>query len=158
MVAGGYKWRMAPAVQRALERRLREVYDVENALAQALPRLARGASNDDLSTLLLGHSRVTEKQLDRLRKVFDQIGKRPRRQSYAPLRALLEEAQKADDDVELIGAALAIEYLEQGLYRELMKLAEVGGASRAISKLEKSMGEESNAATELEELIESIGG
>ena len=161
LVAGGYISAMAPAAQRAFERALRETYDVEVRLVKALPGLARRASDEDLSKSFLAHAKVTEKHVDRLKKVFDAIDKQPRRRPYAPLDSLLDGMASSDGiegDLSLIGTALVVEQLEQGLYRHLMKLADSLGVKRAVSQFEKSMGEEENAASELEGILQSIAG
>lgn len=154
---------MAPAAQRAFERALREAYDVEVRLLEALPRLARRASDDDLSKSFLAHVRVTEKQLERLKKVFGAIGKRPRRRPFEPLDAALDRTGSGsgsglEADIALIGAALLVEQLEQGLYKQLAKLAESLGVNKAVSQFEKTIGEEANAASELEGILQSITG
>jgi ferritin-like metal-binding protein YciE len=154
---------MTQAVRRVLEQSLREAYDVEVRLVDALRDMSRRASDADLAKAFLAHAKVTEKQVERLKKVFKQIGKQPRRRAFEPLDALLSEAKPSDGsdasaDLALIRAALVVEQVEVALYKHLMRVAEAEGLNRAVSQLEKNMGEETNAATELEGLIQEIAG
>lgn len=154
---------MTQAVRRVLEQSLREAYDVEVRLVDALRDMSRRASDADLAKAFLAHAKVTEKQVERLKKVFKQIGKQPRRRAFEPLDALLSAAKPSDGsdasaDLALIRAALVVEQVEVALYKHLMRVAEAEGLNRAVSQLEKNMGEETNAATELEGLIQEIAG
>jgi ferritin-like metal-binding protein YciE len=158
---GGYKCAMAQAVRRVLERSLRELYDVESRLLEALPEMAAAASDPDLAKAFLAHAKVTEKQIDRLGKVFAKLDKQPRRRSYRPLDGLLPATPDDDGpagDLTLIRDALVIEHVEAALYRHLMQLAQAEGLTRVVSQLEKSKGEEDNAASELEGLAQAIAG
>ena len=153
---------MAQAVRRVLERSLREALDVEIRLVDALAELAARASNEELEKAFLAHVKVTEKQVERLKKVFKQLRKQPRRRPYDPLDALLDfdagEESGAAADLALIRTAMVIERAEGALYKHLMKLAESEGLNRVVSQLEKNLGEEENAASELEGLVQTIAG
>ena len=59
-------------------------------------------------------------------------------------------------DLYIIGLALAIEHLELASYKFLVTAARMQGLKKVSSQAEKNMGEEENAAQELEDLIESI--
>ena len=56
---------------------LRDMYSAENQLVKALPKLAKGAKNQDLKSLFVSHLDETKEQVLRLKQVFQLLGEKP---------------------------------------------------------------------------------
>src|SRR5690606_640329 len=57
---------------------LKDIYYAERQILKALPKMARGAQSDHLRQAFEKHRDQTETHVERLRQVFDIIGKSPR--------------------------------------------------------------------------------
>jgi ferritin-like metal-binding protein YciE len=58
------------------ESQLRDLYDVEMRLAEALPTWAMAVASEDLRMALENHADVTRKQVERLQQIFEFLGMR----------------------------------------------------------------------------------
>jgi ferritin-like metal-binding protein YciE len=112
---------------------------------------------------LFGHRDVTEKQIERLEKVFSTLDLAPRRKPSSDLDALLDELEsvaggKSDlsSDLRVAAIALKIEHFEIAAYTFLKQLALEEGLKRPRSQLDKNAGEEEKAASDLEGLVEEL--
>lgn len=153
------------ALQTLLENGIKEMYWVEKALLKPLEAAARKVTNDQLHKVLLGHRKVTTKQIGRLEKAFKDLKKEPRSTRSAALEVLLEDLKEAgasgssaDDTVDLriARAVLRVEHFELASYRFLVQIAVQAGENRVASQLEKNMGEEESVGSELEKMTEEI--
>ncbi|MEA2452493.1 MAG: hypothetical protein QOG04_1203 [Actinomycetota bacterium] len=153
------------ALKTLVENGIKEMYGAEKALLGPLATASKKASNDQLRKVLAGHHKVTEKQINRLEKAFKSLGKAPRGTKSEALGVLIDELKAAgtsssgaDDtiDLQIIKAALRIEHFELASYKFLVQIALRAGERRVAGQLEKNMGEEESAGTELEKMAEEI--
>src|SRR3982751_979777 len=56
------------------ELELKDLYSAEKQLTKALPKMAKAATNEDLKEAFESHLEETEGQIDRLEKIFKQLG------------------------------------------------------------------------------------
>ena len=56
---------------------LQDIYYAEQQIVKSLPKMIEKASNRDLVAGLKGHLEETNKQIERLQKVFEKLGKQP---------------------------------------------------------------------------------
>src|SRR5205823_1165192 len=56
---------------------LQDMYDAEKQLVKALPKMAKAATSEPLRTAFQEHLEQTEKQVERLEEVFQQINQKP---------------------------------------------------------------------------------
>ena len=56
---------------------LRDVYNAENQLVKALPKMAKGASSEDLKEAFEMHLEQTKGHIKRLNEIFEALGKKP---------------------------------------------------------------------------------
>ena len=54
---------------------LTDIYDAENQLLRALPKMAEAATDEELQAGFRGHLKETEAQIERLKQVFEILGK-----------------------------------------------------------------------------------
>ena len=148
------------------EHELRDIYDAENKLVNALETMAKKASNEQLSKSFEEHRQVTKGQIERLDKVFGLIDRAPRREPCDGINGLISEFsgfvkdESPSDkvlDVFATAAAQKVEHYEICSYRSLIKLADTLGLSEAAELFEQSLKEEQEAATELEAMSEKLG-
>ncbi|HEU5220010.1 MAG TPA: ferritin-like domain-containing protein [Gemmatimonadales bacterium] len=142
---------------------LKELYDAEHQLVEALPRMVKAASQPELRTALDKHLAETRKQVARLREVFTECGEDPERGECDGLRAVIEEGERfvdeADEspvrDAALISGARRVEHYEMARYDSLIIWAQAAGFSSAQRLLEQTLEEERAADEKLSDIAES---
>src|SRR5690606_7596643 len=104
---------------------LKDIYWAEKALVKALPRMSKAATSSELKKAFDQHLEVTRKQVDRLEKIFQQMGKRAQGKKCEAMQGLIEESETVisetkDDtftrDVALIISAQKVEHYEIAAY------------------------------------------
>jgi ferritin-like metal-binding protein YciE len=112
---------MAETAKELFEHELRDIYDAEHKLINALEKMAKDASDDQLSHAFKEHRGVTQQQTRRLERVFELVDRAPRREPCAGINGLIEEYQKFNQeedaspearDVFAAGTALKVETYE----------------------------------------------
>ena len=73
---------------------LKDTYDAEKRLLRALPKMAKASSSEELAAAFQEHKKVTEKQVDRLEKVFGVIKKPARGKKCEGMAGLVEEGKE----------------------------------------------------------------
>ena len=71
---------------------LQDIYYAENQITKALPKMIDMATNRDLAKGLPDHLEETEKQIERLDKVFEKLGKQPSGTNCPAIDGLIKEA------------------------------------------------------------------
>jgi ferritin-like metal-binding protein YciE len=142
---------------------LRDIYDAEQQLVKALPKLAKAATSDSLRALLEEHLDVTETQVQRLEEVFEQLGSKAKGGKCEAMQGLIEEAKSLleDDsdpevlDVALIMAAQKVEHYEIASYGCLRTFAELLEFEDQAELLQEILDEEKDADENLTEIAET---
>jgi ferritin-like metal-binding protein YciE len=142
---------------------LRDLYDAETQLVEALPKIAEAANASDLKTAFNQHLRQTREHVTRLERIFSALGEKPEGQTCQGMKGLLKEGQeiiKAKGEPEvidagLIAAAQRVEHYEIAGYGTVRTYAETLGAEEAARLLEKTLQEEEETDDKLTELAES---
>ena len=57
-----------------LEEEIKDLYSAEKQLTKAIPKMAKGANNEELSAAFEAHLKETERQIDRLEQVAKLLG------------------------------------------------------------------------------------
>jgi ferritin-like metal-binding protein YciE len=148
------------------EHELRDIYDAEHKLVNALETMAKKVENPQLSKSFQEHREVTQNQIERLDKVFGLIDRAPRREACDGINGLISEFSGFVKDenpsaavlnVFATAAAQKVEHYEICAYKSLIKLADTLGLSDAAELFEASLKEEQETATELETMSEKLG-
>lgn len=141
---------------------LADLYDAEQQILKALPKLIEGASSTQLQEALQQHLTITEKQVGRLEEIFEEIGDVASKKckGMAGLIAegehILEEDFDADViDAAIIGAAQKVEHYEIAAYGTARTFAAYLGNQRALELLQESLDEEKEADRMLTAIAES---
>jgi ferritin-like metal-binding protein YciE len=143
---------------------LRDLYNAENQLLKALPKMAKAASDPSLRAAFEEHLEVTRGQVDRLDRIFKRLGERPTGKKCVAMQGLIEEGKEmmAEDagpavlDAALISAAQKVEHYEMAGYGCVRTYARLLGYDDAADLLQETLDEEGEADHKLTELAETV--
>jgi len=142
---------------------LKDIYWAESHLAKALPKMSKGATSKELSKAIDDHQKETEEHIERLKKVFDNLGKKPQSKKCEAMEGLLAEGEEILGDTEkdtmvrdagIIIASQKIEHYEIASYGSLVALAKKMGHNDSAKLLEKTLEEEKKADALLTKIAE----
>src|SRR5579863_8201601 len=88
---------------------IKDLYDAENRLTDAIPKLADAATSTQLRQALQNHLRETQGHVSRLEQVFRQVNVEPDRQTCDAMKGLIAEGEtmaKAKGDPDVKDAAI----------------------------------------------------
>ena len=142
---------------------LRDIYNAEQQIIAALPKMAEGASNPELRAAFEEHLEVTRQQVSRLETIFEDLDKKPTGKKCKGMEGLIEEGQEMlkegrDPDVldaALIGAAQRVEHYESAAYGTVRNFARQLGLERHVDLLQQTLDEEGETDKRLTSLAES---
>jgi len=143
---------------------LKDLYSAEKQILQALPRMAKKATNPQLKAGFEEHARQTEEQIKRLDRIFEGLGKSPRGKKCKGMEGLIEEGKEImqedmDEDTRdagLIAAAQKVEHYEMAGYGTVRTYAQLLGENEAAKLLQTTLDEEGMTDKKLTALAESI--
>ncbi len=132
---------------------LNDVYSAENQLVEALPKMAKQASSDELRHAIQTHLSETENQVQRLDRIFADIKEEPGDEECEAMAGLIEEAEAMMEDAEsdqirdagMIASAQAVEHYEIARYGTLRTWAQQLGLDSAKDLLQATLEEEKHA-------------
>jgi ferritin-like metal-binding protein YciE len=143
---------------------LKDVYYAEKAGLRSLKTAAKAAHSPELKAALTEHGEQSQGQVERLKQVFEVLGKAPRSKTCEAMQGLTSEMEEdledfgdspAGDDV-LIGCAQAVEHYEIARYGMLRSWAKKLGLAEAESLLAETLEEERQSDQRLTEIAESL--
>ncbi len=143
---------------------LSDLHDAENQVLGALPKMQEAASTGKLKNAFKKHLTETRKQVERLDKIFQEMGEKPSGEKCKGMEGLIKEGQdllrnqgKIDKDVldaGLIVAAQKVEHYEIASYGTARSYAELMGHRKAARSLQATLDEEGKTNEKLTELAE----
>jgi ferritin-like metal-binding protein YciE len=142
---------------------LKDIYNAEKQLVQALPRLAKAAGTPELQQAFTNHLRETQGQVQRLERIFKDLGHAARGKRCVGMEGLIEEGKKimqeeGEDsviDAALIASAQKVEHYEIAAYGCLRTYAQLLGNESAATLLAETLAEEEAADEKLNQIAES---
>lgn len=145
---------------------LKDLLHAEKQLVRALPKLAKAATDADLSKAFANHLEETQGQIGRLEEVFAKLGIPAKPKPCEAMKGLIAEGEeiledrnegsKAAVDAALIVAAQKVEHYEISAYGSVCAFAELLEEDEIAVLLQDTLDEESQANQKLMELSESI--
>ena len=143
---------------------LRDLYNAENQLIKALPKMAKEASSDELKEAFEKHLEQTKGHVQRLEQVFEELGEKTKGKTCQAMKGLIEEGSevlKADGedsvlDAAIIVAAQKVEHYEIASYGSVRTFAQLLGQNKSAELLQQTLDEESEANELLNKLAEDI--
>lgn len=142
---------------------LKDLYDAEHQLTDALPKMVDAAHSPDLKKAFQKHLGQTKQQASRLEQVFTQLGIEPERVRCDGMKGLIAEAEEVLDfegdpnvkDAGLISAAQRVEHYEIAGYGTVRTFAEQLGHQDIADMLQTILDEEGETDKNLTRLAES---
>jgi ferritin-like metal-binding protein YciE len=142
---------------------LKDIYFAERQILKALPKMARAASSDKLRAAFEKHRAQTEEHVERLKEVFEIVGKRAQGKTCEAIEGIIGEAEEIIDefkgtkalDAGLISSAQAVEHYEMTRYGTLKRWAEQLGMKNAAKLLDQTLGEEKQTDADLTMMADS---
>lgn len=141
---------------------LEDLYDAEQRLVQALPKMASTAHNPSLKLAFEQHVRETQNQIARLERVFEMMGHKADRKTCYAMKGLIDEGQEvlsasgneAVIDAALIAAAQRTEHYEISGYGTARTFAQRLGRQDVAQLLQQTLEEEEATDKKLTALAE----
>jgi ferritin-like metal-binding protein YciE len=129
---------------------IRDLYDAEQRLVDALPKMAETAHDPKLKSAFQEHLRQTEGHVAKLEEVFRLLHQEPEREKCEAMQGLIEEGEEtinaegdpAVKDAALIAAAQRVEHYEISGYGSARTFAERLGLEDAAGILQEILDEE----------------
>lgn len=143
---------------------LKDLYNAENQLLKALPKMAKKATAPELKDAFTEHLEVTRKQVKRLEQIFTDLGVSPKGKKCNAMEGLVEEGKEVIEedgdpaviDAALIACAQRVEHYEMAGYGCVRTFANLLGYEQAEALLQETLDEEGEADKTLTELAETI--
>lgn len=141
---------------------LKDTYDAEHQLLEAIPKMAKAANDPELSSAFTEHLEQTKNQVTRLEQAFSILSWPAERKKCVAMEGLLKEGSeviKKDmepsvKDAALIAAAQKVEHYEIASYGTLCTWASLIGQSSIEDLLGDSLEEEKDTDERLTDLAE----
>ncbi|EEF59090.1 ferritin-like domain-containing protein [Pedosphaera parvula] len=143
---------------------LRDIYDGEQKLVEALPTMAESAESADLKSSFSKHLEETKGHVNRLEQVFRAIGQEPSRKPCTGLEGIIDEGEllsvefKGNTalDAGLISTGQKAEHYEITTYGTLCTWAKELGNERVLALLKMNLSEEKEADEKLSEIAKNL--
>jgi len=145
---------------------LQDIYYAERQIVRACAKGAKTAENPELQQAFTEHREQTQKQIERLDQVFEQLGKRARAKKCPAMDGLIAEADEAISEGEkgpvldagLIACQQAIEHYEIARYGAMAAWARQMGMTEAAELLQQTLQEEKDTDARLNQIAETAEG
>jgi ferritin-like metal-binding protein YciE len=152
------------SLQKLYIEELRDLYNAENQLLKALPKMAKHASHQELKQAFETHLEQTEGHVERLEDIFEKLDEKPTGKTCKGMKGLIEEGSEMLDkdgdksvlDAGLIAAAQRVEHYEIAGYGTVRTFANMLGEAEAAELLQETLDEEGETDKLLTELAESV--
>jgi len=141
---------------------LQDLYDAEQRLVTALPLMAKAAHDPALKAAFQKHLQETQGHVNRLERVFKEVGQSAKAKTCHAMKGLVEEGQEVIDaggdndvkDAALIAAAQRVEHYEISAYGTARAFARRLGKQQAVQLLSQTLQEEETTDKSLTQLAE----
>jgi ferritin-like metal-binding protein YciE len=152
------------SLQVLLVHELKDLYNAENQLVKALPKMAKAANDPALKEAFETHLEETKVHVERLEEIAQLLDTSPKGKVCKAMEGLVEEgAQAIEDtgdpavkDLALIIAAQKVEHYEIAGYGSARTLAEILELTDIAEILQTTLDEEGATDHALTDLAESI--
>jgi ferritin-like metal-binding protein YciE len=145
-----------------LEEELKDLYNAENQLTKALPRMAKKASSKMLKDAFTKHLKETEGHVKRLERIGKQLDIKLTGKVCQAMKGLIEEGKEVIGekgepsilDAALIGAAQRVEHYEMAGYGVVRTLAQHLDMDDVAQLLQQTLDEEGETDKKLTQIAE----
>lgn len=138
------------SLEDAFVHELQDMLSAEQQLVKALPKMAKKASSPELKAAFEEHLKVTEQQAQRIKNVFESLGRSSKAEKCEGMSGIIKEGESVISkggepevmDAELIAAAQKVEHYEIAAYGTICEWAEQLGFDEAHDLLGQTLAEE----------------
>src|SRR5260370_7358444 len=149
------------AIEDLLVEQIEDLYDAEQRLVKALPKMAEASTNSELRSAFEDHLQQTQGHVQSLEQVFAELGQDPKKETCEAMKGLIKEGEEMMDieqpairDAALIAAANRVEHYEIAAYGTARTLATSLGLSQSPRLLEQTLDEEKKTDAKLTQIAE----
>jgi len=144
---------------------LKDLFNAENQLVKALPKMAKAANSPKLKSAFTDHLKVTEGHANRLEKILTTLDEKAGGKTCKAMQGLVEEGKEAIEEKEeeanikdagLIAAARRVEHYEMAGYNVVYGYAQKLGLNDAATLLQQTLKEEEKADKDLTTLSNEL--
>ena len=136
---------------------LKDLYSAENQLIKSLPKCAKAAETAELKQGFLTHFEDTKNQVERLKRIFELMGKKATGKHCDGMEGAIDEVKEAIDeetegavyDSGIIGGAMRVEHYEIAGYSAAILMATTLGETEVASLLKDTVAEEQTMSKQL---------
>ncbi len=140
-----------------------DIYDAEEQIVDALPKIIEEVQSPDLKSALKLHLEVTKGQILRLDQIYERLGVDVEDETCQGMKGILKEGEKAmkdakDADVRdavIIAGCQKVEHYEIASYGCARTWANILGMSDVVRLLQQTLEEEGKADKKLTSIAES---
>lgn len=150
-------------LEELFEHQLKDLYSAEDQLTNALPKMAKNATNSELRKAFEDHLEETKQQKKRLEEICEELDIDPKGEKCKAMEGLIKEAESFLDEVDddevkdagMIAEAQRVEHYEISGYGTAVRYAKELGHDEIAKKLKQTLDEEYNADEKLNTLAEN---
>ncbi len=151
-------------LQQLFVKELRDLYDAENQITDALPKLIDAAHHSELKDALSEHLDVTKEQISRLDRIFQMLNEKATGETCKGMKGVIKEgdeivSQGGDPstiDAGIISAAQRVEHYEMAGYGTVRTYAELLGKNDIAQLLQQTLDEEEEADETLTNIAKTV--
>ncbi len=144
---------------------LKDLYSAETQLTKALPKMAKAAQHEELKEGFEFHLGQTNEQIERLERIFQLLGEKPKGKTCEAMKGLIAEGEEwinqdgtpALKDAGLIVCAQKVEHYEIAGYGSARAFAEILGQTEVADLLQATLDEERDTDETLTEITATLG-
>jgi len=143
---------------------LRDLYDAENRLVKAIPKMDKAARSEELRSGFEHHLEQTKGHVDRLKQILVSLDEKPSGKKCPGMMGIIDEGDEIMNedfegsvmDAALISAAQRVEHYEIAAYGCVHAWAKILGEDKAADLLSKTLSEEKATDAKLTEIASEI--
>jgi ferritin-like metal-binding protein YciE len=143
---------------------IQDLYDAEQRLTKALPKMAEASTSPELRRAFESHLDETRGHVTRLEQAFQAIGEEPEAKTCDAMKGLIKEGDSVAGDIEqsplrdaaLIAAANRVEHYEIAAYGSAREFALSLGMDKVAALLQQTLMEEKAADQKLTSIAKTI--
>ena len=143
---------------------LRDLYDAENQITDALPKLIDKAQYPELKSALQEHLEITRGQIRRLESIFQRLNEKATGETCKGMKGLIKEGDDMASrdgsasviDAAIISSAQRVEHYEIAGYGTVRTYAQLLGENEFANLLQQTLDEEKEADLKLNEIAKTI--
>lgn len=151
-------------LQQLFVKELRDLYDAEHQITEALPKLIDAAHNPQLKSALQEHLQITRQQISRLDQIFQKLNQKATGETCKGMKGVIKEGDEivsaggdpSTVDAGIISAAQRVEHYEMAGYGTVRTYAQLLGQQEMARLLQQTLNEEEEADQKLTQIASSV--